>query len=75
MIVSLYDATGIAVQPWIDAGYMALIADWVHPADSEDGLLVKITGDLRQREPDISRCLRAYPSTCCAASRLAPTSP
>ncbi len=57
MIVSLYDATGIAVAPWRAAGYHALIADMQHKEDSEVDNLTIISGDLRQREYELIQIL------------------
>ena len=61
MIVSLFDETAIVVQPWLKAGYKALIADILHPEDSEEDSLVKISGDLRKREAWLGQILDGYP--------------
>jgi hypothetical protein len=51
-ILSLYDESGIFVQPWIDAGYRAIIVDLMHPEgmgvkEKTTGTLVTIGGDIR----------------------------
>jgi len=61
VIVSLFDETAIVVQPWLEAGYKALIADIKHPRDSEEGSLVTICGNLKNREAWLARALDDYP--------------
>lgn len=49
------------MQPWIKAGYQAVIADILHEADAEAGGLVKISGDLRKQESRIVGMLQGLP--------------
>lgn len=49
LCVSLYDKTGAMMQPWVEAGCIALLVDLQHPAGltSEDGRVFKLGIDLR----------------------------
>lgn len=51
IVVSLFDLTGVMVQPWIDAGYTAYIVDIQHPngitQDKKQPNLFRIGCDLR----------------------------
>lgn len=49
LVVSLYDLTGHMVQPWVDAGRIALIVDLQHPPGltTEDGRVWRLGCDLR----------------------------
>lgn len=61
MIVSLFDYTGLAVAPWLKAGYTALIADMQHPEDSQEENLVKLGGNILAREQEIVDMLKPFP--------------
>lgn len=43
-IISLADLTGNFVQPWVDAGYQAILVDPQHGTDSYDGQVYRIAG-------------------------------
>lgn len=49
LVVSLYDKTGQMMQPWVDAGRMALLVDLQHPPGltTEDGVVWRMGTDLR----------------------------
>ena len=51
IVVSLFDLTGVMVQPWVDAGYTAYIVDIQHPhgitRDKKQQNLFRIGCDLR----------------------------
>ena len=51
IVVSLFDLTGVMVQPWLDAGYTAYIVDIQHPngitQDKKQPNLFRIGRDLR----------------------------
>lgn len=52
-VVSLFDLTGNAVQPWLDAGYECWIVDIQHPEGiTREGNLVKVGADLMDGVPD-----------------------
>lgn len=61
MIVSLFDETGLAVEPWLRRGFHALIADILHKEDSEEDHLTKISGDILKREVELVELLRGLP--------------
>lgn len=44
IIISLADLTGNFVQPWVDAGYKAILVDPQHGSDSDDGKVYRIAG-------------------------------
>ena len=50
-VVSLFDLTGVMVQPWLDAGYSAYIVDIQHSngihQDKQQSKLFKVGADLR----------------------------
>ena len=48
IVLSLYDKTGVMVEPWLAAGYECWIADIQHkPGVHRSGLLVRVGCDLR----------------------------
>jgi len=48
IILCLYDYSGLMAQPWVEAGYRAILVDIQHPAGmSEYGPWIKIGADLR----------------------------
>lgn len=49
-VVSLFDYTGIAVEPWRDAGYRCIIVDIQHPPGSPD-----TSGGIRRIHADLSK--------------------
>lgn len=47
LVLSLFDYTGIMVEPWLDAGYRCMIVDSQHPAGAkESGLLTQVGADI-----------------------------
>lgn len=49
IVLSLFDYTGVAVQPWLEAGHECWIVDIQHPAGiTRRGNLVKVGADLTQ---------------------------
>ena len=46
-IISLFDYTGFFVQPWVDAGFSAIIIDRQHEGISTHGSIARIGADLR----------------------------
>ena len=54
-ILSLFDLSGIAVAPWIAAGYTAEIVDLQHPPGGHvDGSLMRWGGDIRKWDPSFT---------------------
>lgn len=49
LVVFLFDKTGAMAEPWVQAGYIALIVDIQHPQGlhTEDGRLFRLGADLR----------------------------
>jgi len=47
-VISLCDLTGHMVQPWVDAGYDALLVDPQHELDSYDGPVKKFAGTIEE---------------------------
>lgn len=50
-VLSLYDYSGVMVEPWLEAGYSAMIVDIKHPSGfsvNEERRLVKLGGDARE---------------------------
>lgn len=53
-ILSLCDLTGNFVQPWIDAGYEAILVDPQHGITHQDGPILKVAGTVLEAMPLIS---------------------
>jgi hypothetical protein len=48
VVLSLCDRTGVMVQPWVEAGYRAIIVDIQHPAGvTIDGNVARVGADIR----------------------------
>lgn len=54
VVISLFDYTGNAVRPWLDAGYTCYIVDWQHPASPETHGVTS-NGRLHRIHADLSR--------------------
>lgn len=59
LIISLADLTGNFVEPWINAGYKAILVDPQHGQDSDDGSVYRIAGTVLDAAakigPDLQR--------------------
>jgi hypothetical protein len=58
-VISLCDLTGHMVQPWIDAGYRAVLVDPQHGHSSNDGSVERIAGTVLDAAPRLSEIIRA----------------
>lgn len=48
VFIGIYDLTGNMAQPWIEAGYTAVLVDVQHPAGiTQDGNIIRIGADIR----------------------------
>lgn len=48
IVLSLYDLTGNMAQPWVDAGYTAVLVDMQHkPGVHQNGSVIKVGADIR----------------------------
>jgi hypothetical protein len=48
IVLSLYDLTGNMTQPWVEAGYTAVLVDMQHkPGIKQDGGVIKVGADIR----------------------------
>lgn len=57
-IISLCDLTGNFVQPWVEAGYRAVLVDPQHGASSNDGKVERIAGTVLEAMPRLSQIIR-----------------
>lgn len=57
-IISLCDLTGYFVQPWVDAGYRAVLVDPQHGTDSNDGPVERIAGTVADAAQRLSEIIR-----------------
>lgn len=63
-VLSLFDHSGVMVQPWLDAGYDCTIVDTQHPAgETVDGPLTKVGADIGTWLPPLDdfRIVFAFP--------------
>jgi hypothetical protein len=58
VVLSLCDLTGNFVQPWIEAGYVAVLVDPQHGRDQIDGSVVKLAKTVEAAMPELSHLLR-----------------
>ena len=58
-IISLCDLTGNMVQPWVDAGYHALLVDPQHGTTRAEGAVTKFAGTIEDAMPAIGELIRA----------------
>ena len=65
MVLSLCDRTGVMVEPWLEAGWDAVIVDLQHPPGVHvDGRLTRLGGDvadLRLKSGDLPDIVFAFP--------------
>ena len=59
IVVSLCDLTGNMVQPWVEAGYRAILVDPQHGHTRADGAVRKIAGTVEDAMPELSRLIRS----------------
>ena len=53
-VISLCDLTGIMVQPWVDAGYRAVLVDPQHEQQSNQGGVEKLPFTILEAMPRLS---------------------
>lgn len=58
VVISLCDLTGHMVQPWIDAGYRAVLVDPQHGTSSDDGRVERIAGTVLDAAPRLGEIMR-----------------
>lgn len=59
VVVSLCDLTGNMVQPWLAAGYRAVLVDPQHGVDSVDGPVTKIAGTVEDAMERLGALIRS----------------
>jgi len=59
-VISLCDLTGNMVQPWIEAGYNALLVDPQHGITTSDGQVTKFAGTIEDATEYIGKLTRSY---------------
>lgn len=57
VVVSLCDLTGNFVQPWVEAGYAAVLVDPEHGLTRSDGNVTKLAGTVEEALPYIGRLI------------------
>ena len=66
IVLSLFDYSGVMVEPWLEAGYECWIVDIRHPAgEHRDGRLVRVGADLRAWLPPRREYAAAFAFTPC----------
>lgn len=58
-VISLCDITGNGVQPWVEAGYKALLVDPQHGTTRTEGLVTKFAGTIEDAMPAIGTLIRS----------------
>lgn len=58
-IICLCDITGIMAEPWVDAGYRAVLVDPQHPETSIDGPVERISATILEAMPRLSQIIRS----------------
>ena len=58
VVISLCDITGHMVQPWVDAGYNAVLVDPQHIITHDDGPVRKIAGTVEDAMPELADIIR-----------------
>ena len=56
-VISLCDYTGQFVQPWVDAGYHAVLVDPQHGFHSTEGLVTKLAWTIEEAMPYLAEVL------------------
>lgn len=59
-VISLCDLTGNMVQPWIDAGYHAVLVDPQHGTTHVDGDVTKIAGTIEEAMGRLGKIIREH---------------
>lgn len=59
IVISLCDLTGAMVEPWVEAGYEAMLVDPQHVVTREEGPVLKFAGTVRDALPTIGEMIRA----------------
>jgi hypothetical protein len=57
VVISLCDLTGQFVQPWVEAGYRAILVDPQHGIDSDDGQTVRLAMTVEEALPELGRTM------------------
>lgn len=57
-VISLCDLTGHFVQPWVDAGYDAILVDPQHGFSSSDGTVTKLAMTVEEALPHLGNVIR-----------------
>ncbi len=60
LVISMCDLTGIAIKPWLDAGYLCVIIDPQHEGTKRVGNLIKIGETIERALPYLGRLMRIY---------------
>jgi hypothetical protein len=58
VVISLCDLTGHMVQPWVDAGFRAVLVDPQHGTSSNDGRVERIAGTVLDAAPRLGEIMR-----------------
>lgn len=58
VVISLCDLTGHMVQPWVNAGYRAVLVDPQHGTNSDDGRVERIAGTVLDAAPRLGEVIR-----------------
>lgn len=58
-IICLCDITGVMAEPWVEAGYRAVLVDPQHPETSIDGPVERISATILEAMPRLSQIIRS----------------
>lgn len=58
VVISLCDITGHFVQPWVEAGYDAILVDPQHGVSSSDGQITKLAMTVEEALPHLGNVIR-----------------
>ncbi|EMA4569156.1 dcm methylase, partial [Klebsiella pneumoniae] len=58
-IIGLCDITGVMAEPWVEAGYRAVLVDPQHPETSIDGPVERISATILEAMPRLSQIIRS----------------
>jgi hypothetical protein len=58
-IICLCDITGVMAEPWVEAGYRAVLVDLQHPETSIDGPVERISATILEAMPRLSQIIRS----------------
>lgn len=59
-VISLCDLTGNMTQPWVDAGYRAVLVDPQHPGNSMDDTTTKLSGTIEEVMDHLGYIIRTH---------------